>query len=656
MAQISQPNRTNPQGFAPAAMLIITCAILSYALLLPLLSFYWDDWPLIWLVETETIGAIGPYANFDRPSHTPIYQLGFLLFGIDPLGWGVMGLVLRIAGGLVLLLGLRRLWPDWTLGTTMIALIFVIYPGFSQQSNALIYMPHFVALLLLALSFTAMIYAVLATQRNTAIVLTIVGALSAFGYYFLLEFFLGIEALRLFLLWHISQQEGRKPVQRLMIVARQFWLYAVMMGIFLVWRVFFFVSDRSHTDIDTVLGDYQSPLQMLTEASIESVFHSLLGSILIWFAPSQYDPLVNVPIFLIIALILALIAYIVVVRYGKALSAQEAPRGLLAWAALSLPFAMFVTTWAGRGIRVSTPGDRYTLPIILGSAIVVTCLIMLMLNPKFRLRTLALLVAASVFVNFSNASVYVGSGLNMRQAMWQLKWRAPDVEEGTTFIYEYDVRPYVTLNYAVWPNVNLAYWDDRIRFSANAMTDLSETPRLLSNAIEQTTYRRTILITEDYRQVIAFAWPSSGACLRILDPQRVEFPAGMDEVMLGAIPYSNPDLIINAEPNRWPAHPILGNEPARGWCYYFQKADLARQFGDDVEVIRLLSEVQDRNLSPGDASEWFPFIESLIRTGDYDSARTLADEAILMDGWMDVELCRMFTRLEDNTLNDICPE
>jgi hypothetical protein len=59
-----------------------------------------------------------------------------------------------------------------------------------------------------------------------------------------------------------------------------------------------------------------------------------------------------------------------------------------------------------------------------------------------------------------------------------------------------------------------------------------------------------------------------------------------------------------------PSSAIFGDEPVHGWCYYYQKADLARQRGDWEEVARLAEEVDILDLRPNDQIEWMPFLQS----------------------------------------------
>jgi len=70
---------------------------------------------------------------------------------------------------------------------------------------------------------------------------------------------------------------------------------------------------------------------------------------------------------------------------------------------------------------------------------------------------------------------------------------------------------------------------------------------------------------------------------------------------------------------------IFGVEPAHNWCFYYQKASLARQIGDWNEIGRLYDETVAKNLEAGDKSEVFPFLEGLVNSGRYDDARKLVE-------------------------------
>lgn len=92
--------------------------------------------------------------------------------------------------------------------------------------------------------------------------------------------------------------------------------------------------------------------------------------------------------------------------------------------------------------------------------------------------------------------------------------------------------------------------------------------------------------------------------------------------------YSRVDRIVPSVTAPVPPAQIFGPEPAHDWCYYYQKASLARQLGDWQEVGRLYDQVLDLNLEAGDASEQIPFFEGLVNLGRYDDAKALYKKEI----------------------------
>ena len=85
---------------------------------------------------------------------------------------------------------------------------------------------------------------------------------------------------------------------------------------------------------------------------------------------------------------------------------------------------------------------------------------------------------------------------------------------------------------------------------------------------------------------IDFAPPS---CLRVLDPQLDPQNEMLPEMIRASASLSNTAQIL-PDGSADPAVPPLtqfGKEPAHGWCYYFEKADLARQQQDWQQVAAL---------------------------------------------------------------------
>ena len=141
------------------------------------------------------------------------------------------------------------------------------------------------------------------------------------------------------------------------------------------------------------------------------------------------------------------------------------------------------------------------------------------------------------------------------------------------------------------------------------------------------------------------------ACLRVLDRKLDSDNRMLTEEMQGAAAISSTEWI---NPDGRTAEEILPKnlyapEPAHGWCYYFELADLARQQGKWDEVSKLGDLAYDLNDYPNDPSEHFPFIEGYAHTGNWDRAAELTDQSHLVTPLMDPLLCRLWQRIDTST-------
>jgi hypothetical protein len=81
------------------------------------------------------------------------------------------------------------------------------------------------------------------------------------------------------------------------------------------------------------------------------------------------------------------------------------------------------------------------------------------------------------------------------------------------------------------------------------------------------------------------------------------------------------------------------------WCYYFEKADLARQFEEYETGAALGDEVINQGLAPRIGTEWLPFFECYIFTANWAKADYLAEEMISNDENLISGLCNTLLRI-----------
>jgi hypothetical protein len=163
-------------------------------------------------------------------------------------------------------------------------------------------------------------------------------------------------------------------------------------------------------------------------------------------------------------------------------------------------------------------------------------------------------------------------------------------------------------------------------------------------------------------QVIVYAYTPPG-CLKILDPAADSRLPVKSKWVAQALPLSNPQgLIADQEYSSvQPPQHIFGSPPAPDWCYYFEKADLARQTKDWQQVASLgdqalklaRSASVDKPIGLKEPSELLPFIEGYAHTGQWEKAIELTQQASNLSEKLQPALCDAWDRIrKDTLLND----
>ena len=118
---------------------------------------------------------------------------------------------------------------------------------------------------------------------------------------------------------------------------------------------------------------------------------------------------------------------------------------------------------------------------------------------------------------------------------------------------------------------------------------------------------------------------TEGRCIKVLTPDdKVNYSLADDFRPVAG--FSNPAL-VQAQGGISPNQLIFGRSPRPTWCYYFQKADLARQSGDWNTIIALKKEADKAGFEASSAYELFPFIEAYGMRADWGSAQKLTSQA-----------------------------
>jgi hypothetical protein len=100
-------------------------------------------------------------------------------------------------------------------------------------------------------------------------------------------------------------------------------------------------------------------------------------------------------------------------------------------------------------------------------------------------------------------------------------------------------------------------------------------------------------------------------------------------------------VVLNKQASTPPSS-IFGSEPSHGWCYYYEKAELARQQGNWQMMEKLGDDALNQGLYPSDRIEWMPFLQSYAVLGELDKVHHLVS-IIDADPFSKMQACQILT-------------
>jgi hypothetical protein len=644
--------------FYPAVLLFI--GFVSYKYVLPFLGYYWDDWEIVMFNELDPSLQFGFYAH-DRPFPWT-YQLIHSIVGSGPLGWHVATLLIRWAGVLFFTQSLILLWPRYENHLHWLGVLLLLYPGFLQQSQSATKARHIMTFLLFAVSIYLMVLAV--KRPKQARILFPLSWLAAFVHLFTTEYFSGLEFARPVLLWMLLAGVFRTKLQKLRRVAVLYTPYLLITAFYFWCRIIYFpqvfqTMSRIRA-INETLGGFQeslgsSLLDILNRAMLDSVYLTLQVWVNAVIEFPGFTFLNRMAWFVFVVGILLTIAF----AYFFDTREKETPDNPSSspLSVFILGFVFFILgalpIWAiGREISAGGWADRFALAPLLGACLMVLALLLWFIRPAGQKIVLSILMVFSIAAQMWVVNEYRLDWRTQLEYYWQLYWRAPALKHGTAVISfeqpSLTVTHYADVGYAI--NVlyhyetedgNVPYW----MFTRPNSFDYQPNDPFDKRI-------RNIEFYGNTSTSIAVLHQEKNSCLRVLDDVYAYDPMMNDgrNVLMNV---TNTAQIIPDPSAPLPDPEIFGPEPEHDWCYYFQKADLARQTGDWERVISLFKEARQKDFKPGVGSEYLPFIEAYAQTGDWQEAYELTRAAHKTNAGHRKMLCDNWSRLSQLPLADI---
>jgi hypothetical protein len=107
--------------------------------------------------------------------------------------------------------------------------------------------------------------------------------------------------------------------------------------------------------------------------------------------------------------------------------------------------------------------------------------------------------------------------------------------------------------------------------------------------------------------------------------------------------------VITAGQTHTPPPQVYPEEPAHGWCYHFQQADLARQQADWARVVTIAEQAFSLDDYPNSPLERYPFIEGYAHMGAWEAALAQSEQAGGISPLVQPSLCALWQRIERET-------
>jgi len=610
--------------------LFLLC-VLAYGILIPWLGIYSDDWFLTWSYFKLGNPGIQAFYNYNRPLLSTVLKVIIPLFKFTPWLHQVFALLLRWGTGCILWLLMRRLWPKRREFATWASALFVLYPAFTLQSMAITYGNDFVYLCAFLLSLYFTVRVVEAPKRS--VIYTLLALLLSAINLLVLEYFFLLELVRPILIWFALGEAPSSFKQKLWKTIKLWLPYLILFLLVGAYRAFF--SPQQTINRQLVLLDQ---FRVGFGAGIIYLFNGLIqyaqvNIVQSWAAIFRTSIETNIGMSSFIVFWI-LVAGTFVLSFGTLYlsqpgSTQKArPKKAFLWACLWIAGATVLLAGVPFIIIGSTAEligffSRINLAYMFGISFLVAGLIELIpLKRIWKVSLLSVLIAFSVGWQFRASTGFRLDWRNQERFYWALTWRMPDLEPGTLMVVndipELGYEGYTALTSAVDYIYTRNAPTNRLKYEliyGSEYPDLLRTPNPVLFQLPDFTF------PVDLSKIVVLNYVRG--CPQVITSQYLfEVPS---------IPYDLDPYILDSSTN-----PILnsstiemnttlfGKEPEHNWCYYFSKADLARQQGNWGEVVNLESQALAQfGIPDTNPRQIFPLIEGLALQGEWSRVQDL---------------------------------
>ncbi len=638
-------------------LLISAIVFLPYAIRL---TYYLDDWYYIYDGIVAGPNIFHSMFSVDRPIRGYFFDVFFSLFGPYPLAYHLGAYFWRLAAGVGAFWLLNIIWDGNNRINFLISLLFILYPGYSWWVSAIEYQPMAASLALQIFSILFTLLSIQAVGPVLKIFYAFVAVITGWIYIALVDYAIGAEVFRFLCIYLLISHDVSERILKRIGFAFRAWIpfSAIPLG-FIIWRVFLFEGGRKTTDIEFYDSKFiTAPVDYSLKMGSDFYYSILNAGVNAWFKQLYYRlievdfgvPALSGILVLLIAAALAWMGYLWVRRgdfFGGQGSLQTMPREALLLGFISLAFGVLPVVVFGRSINLGIY-SHYGLPVSFAAAILLTGLICYLPSRRLQFAVISgFLVAAALTHSLLGEKTLVLKN-SLESFWWQAAWRIPGFRPDSTLVTLYPHGQIVDDDLGLPEAANLIYFPEPreetpVRFLVSIImpTEKNVEYILMGKQKKKQGYRTHEMVV-DYGNIVVLTQPSPFSCVRVIDGNNFIFSERDSNPIRQIFVHSKIENLRMIEGRNPPVF-AFGREPDHGWCYYFEKMDLAVQQSNWAGAVQLGDQALALGLAPADPVEWFPFVQAYAMTENVEKLKNILTQTE-SSGFFNEQICEMIHR------------
>ncbi len=627
-------------------LFLIVVSALVYLPRIREFTFFKDDW---YFIYDGFIGGADIYldvALHTRPIRGYLYQFLFSLFNINPFPYHFLLFVFRLLGGLSAFWLFNLIWKKQRKTNVFLALLVTIYPGFLWWTGGFEFQAYVISFGLGIFSIFTTLKSILAPSTGQKVSWAVISVISGWVYLALTEFYIGMEVFRVLAVYLLAYRQQTGFWKSVQVSLRKIGVFLLIPISFVVWYQFFFDNWRKAQDAGTQLSHLlSSPLSLLW-AGIRFLQGSLNVTFFAWGTPFQQNYFGNRLTDLILGLLFGAIAVLLVLAYqgffrrnikeSDALDEKNTSwqneafwLGLLGVIGAVLPVVL-----VNRNIDFDRL-SHYALPASLAGVVFVGALLYTISSVKKRLFIASLLVLLATLTHHGAAAKSISNAEKISDFWWQVSWRAPHIsdENSTTLLVVYPDINYAEGDEVAWAPANIIYYPETqtqspihlrlpaIRLESETLPDVLMASKKYD---KEDLLIKNIFFNQNFKNILVLTQPTSQSCVHAIDSRWVGLSTADGAHVIAGAPHSHIENIVTMGDAPLVPEVLFGQEPPHTWCYFYQKADIARQVGNWEKVIEIFEEASANDLNPNDQIELIPFLQAYAYKNDLKAVKQLS--------------------------------